>query len=334
VSSTQNQLSSAEIQWHSTRCGICGNDLDNKFHSVREMMLGIRDTFHYLECKSCGCLQLLDAPQDFERFYPSNYTAYRQYGPRNPILRRLWLYLRKRRNHGFLQQGWSFDHLLTEHYEYLQLRAFARLQIDQKARILDVGCGGGMLVKDLREQGYSNVLGIDRYIPQTINDANGVVVMKGTLSDLNSTVWDLIMFHHSFEHMPDQADVLRSAAALLPSGGRCLIRIPVLGWAWTHYGVNWSQLDAPRHLFLHTEKSFRLLCEESGLLLQDVIYDSNEFQFWASELYSRDTDLASINSAQPQTVFSKSEMRKFKNEAKRLNSERRGDSSIFLLRKP
>lgn len=331
MSSLQNQLSSTEIQWQAARCAICGNDTGNKFYSVREMMLGIRDTFHYLECSSCGCLQLLDAPQDFERFYPSNYTAYRQYGPQGAILRRLWLYLRKRRNHAFLQQGWSFDRVLTDRYEYLQLRAFARLGADRNARILDVGCGGGMLVKDLREQGYSNVMGLDRYIPQTINDADGVVVMKGTLSDLNSTTWDVIMFHHSFEHMPDQADVLRSTAALLPSGGRCLIRIPVLGWAWNHYGVHWSQLDAPRHLYLHTENSFRTLSSKSGLQVQDVIYDSNEFQFWASELYSRDVDLASIDSSKPETVFSESEMRRFKIEAKRLNAEGRGDSAIFML---
>jgi SAM-dependent methyltransferase len=334
VSTTQNQLAPAEFQGASSRCRICGNDIDNNVYSVREMMLGLRDTFHYLECKSCGCLQLLDGPEDFARFYPANYTAYRQYGPKNPALRRLWLYLRKRRNHGFLQKGFSVDRMLTGRYEYLQLRAFARLEPDRKTRILDVGCGGGMLVKDLREQGYSTVLGIDRYIPQTINDANGVLVLKGTLSDLNSASWDIVMFHHSFEHMPDQADVLRQAAQLLPSGGRCLIRIPVLGWAWTHYGVNWSQLDAPRHLYLHSEKSFCILCEESGLQLQDVIYDSNEFQFWASELYSRDIDLASVNSDKPQTVFPKSEMQKFKSEAKRLNSERRGDSAIFILRKP
>jgi hypothetical protein len=47
------------------------------------------------------------------------------------------------------------------------------------------------------------------------------------------------------------------------------------------------QLDAPRHLFLHTRKSFGLLAARAGLQIEKWFCDSTSFQFWGSELYQR-----------------------------------------------
>jgi hypothetical protein len=55
---------------------ICGNDLGNRIYSAKEMMLGLRDTFEYLECPNCGCIQLLNRPSDWSRYYPSGYYAF------------------------------------------------------------------------------------------------------------------------------------------------------------------------------------------------------------------------------------------------------------------
>ncbi len=253
------------------------------------MMLGFRDVFHYLECGACRCLQLLNPPRDMARYYPSDYTAFfANQRPGAVVPQRIRHCLRKRRNQGFLRRQNWFDRLLAHRYEYLQLKAFVRIGASQKARILDVGCGSGTFLADLKELGYENLLGVDRFIPRSSDCGNGVRVVKGVLEDLVDTEWDVIMFHHSFEHMPNPATVLQRVVNLLVPGGRCLIRMPVVGWAWQHYGVNWVQLDAPRHLFLHSEKGFRLLAHAVGLDVHGVSYDSNEFQFWASELYSRD----------------------------------------------
>lgn len=318
-----------------SHCEICQNHAGNKIHSVREMMLGLREVFQYLECQACGCLQLVEPPEDMGRYYPPDYTAFGgNERSRSSIFQAMRHAVRKRRNQAFFKpRGW-LDRVLINRYDYLQLKAFARIGVNRRACILDVGCGSGVLLADLKELGYESLLGVDRFIPQSIDDQNRVRIVKGELQDLKGTSWDAIMFHHSFEHMPDPAKVLRLTADLLRAGGRCLIRIPVLGWAWRHYGVNWVQIDAPRHLFLHTDKSFRLIAHEAGLEVHKVSYDSNEFQFWVSELYSRNVDLASVDVTRPQTVFSKSEMQNFRLQARRLNAEGRGDAAVFDLRKP
>jgi 2-polyprenyl-3-methyl-5-hydroxy-6-metoxy-1,4-benzoquinol methylase len=321
---------------HVPACHICGNAAENKIFSAREMMLGLRDVFQYLECEQCGCLQLLNPPADMARYYPADYTAFRDVEEsQSPALTRLRVRLRnrlrKRRNLGIHRLRSSFDRLLANRFKYFQLEAFAGLRVEAQARILDVGCGSGIVLVDLRELGYENLFGVDRFIPRSIDYKNGVKVLKGGLEDLSGTQWDVIMFHHSFEHMPDPAAILATTASMLAQGGQCLIRIPVLGWAWKHYGVNWAQLDAPRHLYLHTSRSFERLADAAGLRIRSVQYDSSELQFWVSELYMRDIPLAALRHLSPAKMFSKSKLRAFRLRAAKLNQEAQGDSAVFDL---
>ena len=57
-------------------CQICGNRLGNREHTAREMVFGTREEFTYIECAACGCVQLLDVPDELARFYPGDYYSY------------------------------------------------------------------------------------------------------------------------------------------------------------------------------------------------------------------------------------------------------------------
>jgi len=145
------------------------------------------------------------------------------------------------------------------------------------------------------------------------------------------------MFHHSFEHVADPLETLYFVKKLLSPNGTRLIRIPVVdSWAWENYGVNWVQIDAPRHFFLHSQKSMKILAKSAGFKIKEIICDSTEFQFWGSEQYKRDIPLNSENSYSvnpSKSIFSKREIRIFKEKAKKLNSESRGDQVAFYLKK-
>ena len=78
------------------------------------------------------------------------------------------------------------------------------------------------------------------------------------------------------------------------------MRIPVAdSYAWRRYGVNWVNLDAPRHLFLHTPDSMKRLAEQTGLTISDLVFEGNASQFIASDQYERDVPLAD-----PRSVYS------------------------------
>ena len=177
----------------------------------------------------------------------------------------------------------------------------------------------------MQEAGYQNLTGVDPYLEDDRQERN-VTLLKRTIHELEGT-WDLIMLHHTLEHIPDQLATLTSVARLLSGDGRCLVRIPLVSsYAWEHYRENWVQLDAPRHLFLHSSHSIRLVAEQAGLWLLEVQFDSTELQFTGSELYAQDVPLIDREGR-----FSPAEVLAYRKRAERLNVEGRGDQAAFLF---
>ena len=55
-------------------CRICGAEELDSFE-LREMMFGLRDRFRYLQCQSCGCMQIEKYLADIAKYYPDNYFS-------------------------------------------------------------------------------------------------------------------------------------------------------------------------------------------------------------------------------------------------------------------
>jgi SAM-dependent methyltransferase len=306
------------------RCAICGGT-EGTTHRVREMMFGTRQTFEYFRCVECGCCQLCGTVDNAAQ-YPSEYHAF-EMQPRPRGMRGV---LRRVRNRGVFR-GDVVGRLLSALAPYPVGSArnwFARTRADIRARILDVGCGSGELVRDLREAGFPNAVGIDPFVPREVVQACGGSVRSAWLHETGGE-YDVVMMHHVLEHMQDQEGALRDAARLLRPGGHCLVRVPIIpSHAWDRYRENWVQLDAPRHLFVHSERSLTMLAARAGLELECVEHDSTEFQFAGSELYERDLPLAHLPHA-----YSRAQLRRFRRAARRLNIARRGDQAAFYFRK-
>ena len=215
------------------------------------------------------------------------------------------------------------------------------ISIPKHSKILDVGCGAGHLLHAMQEAGFTKLLGIDPFNANDIAYDNGLRVEKKSIHELElksqDDGWDLIMFNHSYEHVFDQLEVLQKAHELLKPGGICMVRIPtVTSWAWHTYGVDWVQLDAPRHLFLHSIKSMHILADKTGFKLDDVIYDSFAFQYWGSMQYRNDIPLSAENSyaVNPgKSMFSNEQIKEFETQSKQLNQEKAGDQAAFYLSK-
>ncbi len=145
------------------------------------------------------------------------------------------------------------------------------------------------------------------------------------------------MMNHSFEHMPNQLEVLINLHNILETGGYLMIRIPIVDkYSWRKYGLNWIAIDPPRHYYLHTEKSIELLANKSGFKLEYVDYDSTDFQFIGSEQVLKGIPLRSSESYfhnKKESIFTKKEIKKFKAKAQQLNKDKDGDFAVFYLRK-
>jgi SAM-dependent methyltransferase len=203
-------------------------------------------------------------------------------------------------------------------------------------QILDIGCGSGKLLLRLKKKGFSNLTGIDPFLHEDIFYRNGVNILKKEIKDVEGH-FDFIMLHHSLEHMSNPLETFENLYRILKPDRFVLIRTPIASsYAWKKYGANWVQLDAPRHLFLHTSKSIEIMVHKVGFEINDIIFDSTEFQFLGSEQYMRNIPLRDERSYKTKLTegfFSDEEFQYFKEKAAELNKNCEGDQACFYLYK-
>ena len=313
-------------------CRICGNAADNPEYLLREQTFALGDQFAYFLCSSCGCLQIADDPADLARYYGDGY--YSLHAPRastESLTQRIKL-ARCRLAYFGRRPVSTVAHSLIKNEKH---RALLRLSPVRDGAILDVGCGTALFLRDLARIGFANLTGIDPHLPLQFEAETPVRVLRRSLVEMSGS-FSVVMFHHSFEHLPDPLAALQAVHRLLAPGGACLIRIPtVSSYAWEHYGADWVQLDVPRHLFLHSVGSLRLLADQADFDVTEWYSDSTAMQFWGSEQLRRGIALESTESwgKGNRTLFSRAEMRSFKRETARLNRHGRGDQAAFYLRR-
>jgi len=303
------------------------------------MMYGTRDVFEYFECLNCGCLQIASIPENLGDYYKAyyslndgdDYTSAESF-PKS--------YIRHARARYCLTGKGLMGRLITrikKEPEYLGW--LRRTGVGFGATIADLGCGYGKLLLMMRRDGFcGKLLGFDPYLGREYKEyRNGVYIARAELS-ARSDQFDLLMMNHSFEHMPDPVAVMRQAFECIRPGCYVLIRIPIVSsFAWRQYGINWVQLDAPRHLYLHSAKSLILLAEQVGFVVKDIIYDSTEFQFWGSEQYLQDIPRFGERSwdvSPKQSIFTQPQIREFARRAIDLNASGEGDQACFYLYRP
>jgi SAM-dependent methyltransferase len=188
----------------------------------------------------------------------------------------------------------------------------------------------------MQQSGFTNLTGIDPFINGDYNFGDTFRIYKKNVFDLKNTKYDYIMLHHSFEHMESPGLVMIKLRELLNENGRILIRVPVVSQYFLDlYGTSLVSLDAPRHFYIHSVESMRLLCSAANLQLIEIEYDSDDFVFWASEQYKNDICLSAPNSyakSRSQSMFSKKEIKKYRTRIKELNAKGLSDNAAFYLK--
>jgi SAM-dependent methyltransferase len=313
-------------------CQICQAVGPHPEYLARETMYGKDGEFTYFECSSCGCLQLDRVPDDLEQYYGRAYYSFGAPPRRGRLLQRLYA---ARDRFAFTGRG-RLGAWLYQRYPKLEYRFLSRLALSSGDRVLDVGCGSGALLHAMRRAGFHRLTGIDPFIEQDLRYSNGITVFKRSLPEF-AEPQDLVMFNHSLEHMPHQQETLRHAASLISEHGVVVVRVPIVSsFAWRHYRTDWVQLDAPRHIFLHSIKSMEVLAARAGLELYETFFDSDALQFWGSEQCRRGVPLASSRSramSKRDSGFTSEQIASFEAQARELNATAQGDQAAFFMRR-
>ncbi len=324
-------------------CRVCGHEKLEELY-VKELEYGYMDTFKYLYCPACGCVQIQEIPKNLEKYYPPNYYSFNNKTKSQFLPKKM---LRKVRNE------FCITHNKKNFVGYLLSKLFpcdTKLNVLNKAvpeinkikgnvKLLDVGCGNGDFLLTLEEVGFKNLYGLDPYIDKTKKIGNNILLYKSRLLDHNENrKYDIITFNHSFEHLTENHfKILQKVKNLLSKNGKCIIRMPTTSsFAWEYYKENWVGLQAPRHIIIYSVRGFEILASNSGFHIDSISYDSTEFSFLASEQYKKNIVLnsdISFHKNFKKSIFKKEDVLKYRKLAKQLNAKCRGDMICVILRK-
>lgn len=127
-------------------------------------------------------------------------------------------------------QWWNPDGCMKSLHDINPLRlAYIRHQVTLAGkRVLDVGCGGGILTEAVARQGAETV-GIDasgrlihvarRHAEQSGLDIRYLTGEIDKVKELPDEKFDVILAMELIEHVPDYPSVIRECASLLKTGG-------------------------------------------------------------------------------------------------------------------
>ncbi len=291
-----------------------------------------QEFFTYAECAECGTLWLKEPPGDIGRYYSGAYYSFNSRSlPRG--LKAKAKGIRDRRTVLGLGPLTSLVDRISFNSELLRLRPLFDGSLIKRfrpdARILEVGCGDGRLLKQLRAAGFTDLTGVDPFLSESLH-ADGLRLLNTTLDKVQGS-FDIVMMHHSLEHIDNPRGVLTQIRSMLAPGGMVQIRIPLAqSWAWDEYGPSWVQLDPPRHFTLFSRAGFESAAEQTGWQVSEVRYDSTRFQMTGSVLKARGVNVhADFSAIDP--AFSADELREYDELSERLNLEKRGDQAAFFL---
>jgi SAM-dependent methyltransferase len=308
----------------SVDCALCGSSGPHPTVMAQEMMFRRGESFEYVECSSCGSLQIIKPPEDLSRFYPAEYYAHG--AARSASFRER---LETIRDRVLFETGPLGGRTWGAPFFAHVLHSLKRDGLRKTSRVLDVGCGTGALLVSLRKIGFSRLYGVDPYAVNTSPDPL-VHIRCGGLHEIEDS-FDLIIFNHSLEHVSEPVQLLRQARDRLTPNGRVIVRVPIAGcFAWRSRGADWIQWDAPRHLVLPTVRGLEAGASQAGLRTTRVVFDSYWLQFVGAEIYSAAPGQG-LPAAIRQAPLSKDQMKVWQKKAHELNATGDGDQATFVL---
>ncbi len=232
-----------------TACLVCGQPGFRALCDCTDRLYGTTERrFQIVACAGCGLMRLAPTPppEDLPRYYPAHYW----YAPDGSLAARLEERYRRL--------------VLEDHVRFVS-RALA--ESGAAGPVLDVGCGGGLFPRMLRERGFPAV-GLDSSAgAAAVAWRNGVPALCGDLAQapLAAGSCAAITMFHVLEHVYDPRAYLAAARALLRPRGRLIAQVPNAAcWQFRLLGARWNGVDAPRHLTDFRARDLEALLAAAG----------------------------------------------------------------------
>lgn len=212
-----------------------------------------------VECTGCGLwFQSPRPPRERHgELYPAHYSPHGEPDPARRLSPAILSYLTRRRGYRHLAQERRGNRValgLLDAYAAWRVGVALIPAYVEGGAVLDIGCGGGTMLRTLGSLGWSDLHGIEPD-PEAAARASvgGAKVRSGAVEDVldqyPDASFDAIIASMVVEHLSDPFGVIREVARKLRPGGELLLSTIRRGSLdQIAFGKYWAGFDFPRHM--------------------------------------------------------------------------------------
>jgi 2-polyprenyl-3-methyl-5-hydroxy-6-metoxy-1,4-benzoquinol methylase len=263
------------------QCPLCGKRGQPLYQGLGDRFERAPERWSLSRCvdPECALLWLDPMPveEDIAQAYHADYYTHQDVSPPLTWYRRAFRWLKR----GYLAARYGYRTGTTPRWQRLlglSLCMDPRRRADVDAsvmhltsrpggRLLEVGCGGGVILRNLRDVGW-DVEGVD-FDGRAVANARskGLNVHQGPLDAqaFEDGRFHAIVLSHVLEHVHDPRGLLAECFRVLHPEGTMIVLTPNAGSLGHRiFGASWFPLEPPRHLHVFNPRNLRKLAQDAG----------------------------------------------------------------------
>ncbi len=255
------------------KCPVCAYTIATEVLISVDRLIRRQERFPLMRCPNCGLHYLYMRPTrtHIENYYPDEYEPY------NVNKRNFYIELQDMLMSSYFRKNKSVQDIIFGLIYQFIYGDFPIVKT-KNPRVLDIGCGNGLLIHSLKKNGM-DVYGVDMS-RKSVDFAQKKLGLRNVKQEKIENIkypnsqFDVIVMNHVLEHVYYPRGMFVKLSKFLKENGTIIITTPNTSAVnFSIFGKDWFPLETPRHLVLFNRTSVAKLSEISGLRIKKIVHD-------------------------------------------------------------